>query len=194
MVRKASAAMCALLLGGAIAHAQPENRPGIFIMGVDGVDPVILSRMIDEGKLPNFAKLAREGSYQELGTSNPPQSPVAWSNFVTGMNPGGHGIFDFVHRDPKELEPYLSTSRTEEPDYVLEVPEEDLAEIGLSAVEQAVDFAIVTIPADSRRMTANLQGPVVVNKSTRVGRQCISSNPKWKVRHVILEELAAVES
>ena len=79
------------------------------------------------------------------------------------------------------------------PEYVLDVPQEDLAEIGLATAEDAVDFAIVTIPADSRQMTANLQGPVVVNRSTRVGRQCISSNPKWKVRHVILEELAAVE-
>jgi flagellar assembly factor FliW len=78
-------------------------------------------------------------------------------------------------------------------DYVLEVPPEDLVEIGLAAAGDAVDFAIVTIPADSRQMTANLQGPVVVNRATRVGRQCISLNPKWKVRHVILEELAAVE-
>jgi len=110
MLRRIAAALCAVLLGGALAHAQPASRPGIFIMGVDGVDPVILSRMMDEGKLPNFAKLAREGSYQKLGTSNPPQSPVAWSNFVTGMNPGGHGIFDFVHRDPLNYHPVSSAT------------------------------------------------------------------------------------
>ncbi len=110
MARKTAAVMCAALLGGALAHAQPAGRPGIFIMGVDGVDPVILSRMIDEGEMPNFAKLAREGSYQELGTSNPPQSPVAWSNFVTGMNPGGHGIFDFLHRDPSNYHPVSSAT------------------------------------------------------------------------------------
>ncbi len=106
----AAALACAALFGGALSHAQPAGRPGVFIMGVDGVDPVILSRMIDEGALPNFAKLAREGSYQELGTSNPPQSPVAWSNFVTGMNPGGHGIFDFVHRDPSNYHPVSSAT------------------------------------------------------------------------------------
>ena len=102
--------MCAVLFGSAFAHAQPATKPGIFIMGVDGMDPVILSRLIDEGKMPNFAKLAREGSYQKLGTSNPPQSPVAWSNFVTGMNPGGHGIFDFLHRDPSNYHPVSSAT------------------------------------------------------------------------------------
>jgi predicted AlkP superfamily phosphohydrolase/phosphomutase len=109
-VWKTAAVMCAALFGGALAHAQSTDRPGVFIMGVDGMDPVILSRMIDEGVMPNFAKLAQEGSYQTLGTSNPPQSPVAWSNFVTGMNPGGHGIFDFVHRDPANYHPVSSAT------------------------------------------------------------------------------------
>jgi len=107
---KSAALACALSSAGALSYAQPADRPGIFIMGVDGVDPVILSRMMEEGELPNFAKLAREGSYQKLGTSNPPQSPVAWSNFVTGMNPGGHGIFDFVHRDPANYHPVSSAT------------------------------------------------------------------------------------
>ena len=52
-----------------------------------------------------------------LGTSIPPQSPVAWSTFITGLDPGGHGIFDFVHRDPKTMTPYLSTTRTEPPSH-----------------------------------------------------------------------------
>ncbi len=63
---KTSALVCAVLFGSALTHAQPATKPGVFIMGVDGMDPVILSRLIDEGKMPNFAKLAREGSYQKL--------------------------------------------------------------------------------------------------------------------------------
>lgn len=86
--------------------------PGVFVLGVDGMDPVILRRLIAEGRMPNFAKLAAEGGFQDLGTSNPPQSPVAWSNFVTGLDPGGHGIYDFVHRDPKT---YLPTSSATPP-------------------------------------------------------------------------------
>ena len=56
--------------------------------------------------MPNFARLAARGSFAPLGTTIPPQSPVAWSTFITGLDPGGHGIFDFIHRDPETLTPY----------------------------------------------------------------------------------------
>jgi len=82
---------------------------------IDGMDPKILTRLISEGLMPNFKDLSETGTFRPLGTSIPPQSPVAWSNFITGMNPGGHGIFDFIHRDPSTFIPYLSTSRTEPP-------------------------------------------------------------------------------
>ena len=85
------------------ANAAPE-KPGVFVVGIDGMDPVILERMLARGEMPNFARLRDEGAFQPLGTSTPPQSPVAWSSFVTGMNPGGHGIFDFIHRDPGHLQ------------------------------------------------------------------------------------------
>ena len=109
-LRIAAAIAFVALLVGALSHARSQARPGVFIMGVDGVDPVILERMMSEGQMPNFRKLARDGTYQSLGTSNPPQSPVAWSNFVTGMDPGGHGIFDFVHRDPATYHPVSSAT------------------------------------------------------------------------------------
>jgi predicted AlkP superfamily phosphohydrolase/phosphomutase len=91
------------------AFAETE-RPGVFVVGVDGMDPVILERMIDAGEMPHFARLRAEGTFQTLGTSAPPQSPVAWSNFVTGMDPGGHGIFDFIHRDPATYKPISSAT------------------------------------------------------------------------------------
>ena len=62
--------------------------------------------------MPNFARLASAGSFAPLGTTVPPQSPVAWSTFITGLDPGGHGIFDFIHRDPDTMEPFLSTTKT----------------------------------------------------------------------------------
>lgn len=99
----AAALLCAVALPAAA-------RPGVFVMGIDGLDPVILQRMMGEGAMPNFAALREEGGFQELGTSTPPQSPVAWSNFVTGMNPGGHGIFDFIHRDPDTYKPISSAT------------------------------------------------------------------------------------
>jgi predicted AlkP superfamily phosphohydrolase/phosphomutase len=101
-------ALPTLLLGS--AASAKSDASGVFVVGVDGMDPVILERMLEAGEMPNFSELRAEGTYQTLGTSIPPQSPVAWSNFVTGMNPGGHGIFDFIHRDPATYKPISSAT------------------------------------------------------------------------------------
>ncbi|MBN1867854.1 alkaline phosphatase family protein [Candidatus Sumerlaeota bacterium] len=85
----------------------------LLILGIDGLDPRLLTQYMDEGILPNFRRFASEGDFCPMRTTMPPQSPVAWSSFITGMDPGGHGIFDFVHRDPKTMAPYFSMSRTE---------------------------------------------------------------------------------
>jgi predicted AlkP superfamily phosphohydrolase/phosphomutase len=97
------------------ARAGAVGSRKMIILGVDGLDPDLLTKFMAEGKMPNFARLAEQGSFRRLTTSIPPQSPVAWSNLITGMNAGGHGIFDFVHRDPKTFELYFSTSRVEGP-------------------------------------------------------------------------------
>ncbi len=87
----------------------------MIVLGIDGLDPDLLTKFMAEGKMPNFARLASEGSFRRLTTAIPPQSPVAWSNVITGMNAGGHGIFDFIQRDPKTFQLYFSTSRVEGP-------------------------------------------------------------------------------
>ncbi len=76
------------------------------------------------------------------------------------------------------------------PDYTADVDASELAEIGISDPDDVLVFSIVTIPPSAQRMTANLQGPLVLNRRTHEGRQCISTNPAWGVRHVILDELA----
>lgn len=91
----------------------------VLVLGFDGLDPQILERLVKAGSLPNFKALMDGGEYRPLATSIPPLSPVAWANFITGMNPGGHGIFDFIHRDPDTMVPYLSTSRAEPPEKTL---------------------------------------------------------------------------
>ena len=83
-----------------------------IVLGIDGMDPKLLRRFVDEGAMPTFKAFMERNASGSLSTTMPPQSPVAWSSFITGTNPGGHGIFDFVHRDPKLLLPYLSTSRS----------------------------------------------------------------------------------
>jgi predicted AlkP superfamily phosphohydrolase/phosphomutase len=85
----------------------------VIVLGFDGLDYGLTRELMASGRLPNFSRLAERGSFTALGTSIPPQSPVAWSSFITGLDPGRHGIFDFVHRDPKTMQPYLSTTRTE---------------------------------------------------------------------------------
>ncbi|MHC5209128.1 MAG: alkaline phosphatase family protein [Planctomycetota bacterium] len=114
--RLAAAALAAGLLAGTARASEPAvpaeeaARPGVFVLGIDGVDPVIVQRLMDAGQLPAFQALAQAGTFQPLGTANPPQSPVAWSTFVTGLDPGGHGIFDFVHRDPANYSPIPSST------------------------------------------------------------------------------------
>ena len=78
------------------------------------------------------------------------------------------------------------------PDYRLDVIKEELEEIGIENKDDVLCFAIVTIPENLSSMTANLQGPIIINRSTRVGRQSINTDPKWKVRHTIMEELASL--
>lgn len=84
----------------------PKNK--VIIMGIDGMSPDIAEKMMNEGKLPNFASLKSTGSYAHLRTTIPSESVVAWSSFSTGMNPGDHGIFDFVMRNPQTYSLYLS--------------------------------------------------------------------------------------
>jgi predicted AlkP superfamily phosphohydrolase/phosphomutase len=93
----------------------------VVVLGFDGMDYALTRRLIDEGRLPNLARMAEQGAFAPLETSIPPQSPVAWSDFITGLDAGGHGIFDFLHRDPVTMVPYLSTSITEPPGRTLSV-------------------------------------------------------------------------
>ncbi len=112
------AASAALSLGGAPRFApkvygQSGPRAKMIVLGFDGLDPALTRRWIDEGRLPAFRRLLEAGGdLRPLGTSLPPQSPVAWSNFISGMDPGGHGIFDFFSRDPKTYVPVFSATET----------------------------------------------------------------------------------
>jgi len=107
--------MCLIIaVAPLVALAQSDdNSARMIILGVDGMDPTMLAQFMRDGDTPNLKKLAEQGGFMPLGTSTPPQSPVAWSNFITGMDPGGHGIFDFVALDRDTLLPYLSSARVE---------------------------------------------------------------------------------
>jgi predicted AlkP superfamily phosphohydrolase/phosphomutase len=112
MIALRRSSLSSLVIFGLACGAQgPRKDPPVVVLGIDGMDLALTRTYLEEKRLPNLAELARTGSFIELGTSNPPQSPVAWSHFITGNSSATHGIYDFVHRDPEQMEPYLSTSR-----------------------------------------------------------------------------------
>lgn len=82
----------------------------VIIVGLDGMDPKLTLKFIDEGKLPNFRRLKEEGTFAPLSTTFPSISPVAWSSFMTGVDPSYHNIFDFITRDPCTYSPVLSSA------------------------------------------------------------------------------------
>ncbi len=115
------AILAASLLLTACSPQAPQVSQRLIILGFDGMDPNLARQWMDDGSLPNFSKLADTGEFRPLETSNPPQSPVAWSDFATGMHPGNHGIYDFLRRDPQTYQPAFSISRTVPPENVLDV-------------------------------------------------------------------------
>jgi predicted AlkP superfamily phosphohydrolase/phosphomutase len=103
---------------GCSHHAARPVTNQVVVLGFDGADPNLLSKWMKEGRLPNLARLAQMGTFRPLGTTNPPESPVAWASFATGLNPGGTGIFDFLTRDPKTYLPELALVAREKPEFL----------------------------------------------------------------------------
>lgn len=98
------------VLSGACGRTHPAfTGKSLIVIGVDGMDPNFLERHWDD--LPNLRSLRDQGGLSRLATTTPPQSPVAWSSFITGTDPAQHGLFDFVHRDPSTLQPMSSMAQ-----------------------------------------------------------------------------------
>ncbi len=97
--------------GSTMAGNQTGKR--LIIVGLDGLSPKIIEPMMANGELPNFKRLAELGGYSHLGTTNPAESPVAWTAFATGRNPGKSGVYDFIRRAPGSYLPDLSLTRLE---------------------------------------------------------------------------------
>jgi predicted AlkP superfamily phosphohydrolase/phosphomutase len=107
------ARMLLALIRGGFAFRRAKVKKLIFL-GLDGFDPAIAERLMREGKLPNLVRLKEQGGYRRLRTTYPPLSPVAWSTFATGVNPGRHNIFDFLSRDLRTYVPELSSAKVRE--------------------------------------------------------------------------------
>ena len=145
------------------ANLPPAKNKRVVVLGIDGMDPDILEEVVSRypERMANFRWLigAADG-IQSLGTSTPPQSPVAWSNFITGMDPGGHGIFDFIHRDPVTRAIASPVTKEEHP-YELQLPGDWQIPIGGDSAPNRTGTPFwgllreAGIPADIWRMPIN---------------------------------------
>ncbi len=120
MLAGTAAAGMALPLASCSLSGSTTNRR-VVVLGLDGLDPAIVRALVDLGRAPNFKKLAEIGSFLPLRTTMPALSPVAWSSFITGLTPGGHGIADFIARDPKTYSPVFSIYENRGPDLSLDL-------------------------------------------------------------------------
>jgi predicted AlkP superfamily phosphohydrolase/phosphomutase len=116
----------AALVIGALWWMRSDRRPParftqkLVILGFDGMDPDLVQQWIKEGRLPNFARLAREGGVFPLATTHSPESPTAWASFATGVNAGKHNIYDFLVRDTTTYLPDLGMVRREPPRFLFD--------------------------------------------------------------------------
>jgi predicted AlkP superfamily phosphohydrolase/phosphomutase len=101
-----------------LRHAKARK---LIFLGLDGLDPRLTERFMNEGRLPNLARLRSEGAYRRLRTTFPSLSPVAWSTFATGVNPARHNIFDFLNRNLKTYVPELAPVRVKQPQRVWKI-------------------------------------------------------------------------
>ncbi len=95
-----------------------RTQQRVFVMGFDGMDPTLARRFMDEGKLPNLKKLADSGTFSVLSSTQPSESPTAWSSFATGVNPGKHNIYDFLTRDLDTYMPDFNMVKKEPPEFL----------------------------------------------------------------------------
>ena len=111
---------CGTALGCGPRHPPEKFTQKLVILGFDGMDPKLVRRWMDEGKLPNLKKLAARGSgVRALGTTHSPESPTAWASFATGVNAGKHNIYDFLIRDTSTYLPDLGMVHFEPPRFIL---------------------------------------------------------------------------
>jgi predicted AlkP superfamily phosphohydrolase/phosphomutase len=133
-----------------------------FIIGFDSFDPVMFQQARAAGQMSYLSKLADAGGYSPLEVCSPPQTEVSWTSIATGVDPGSHGIFDFVHRNPETYTPYVSLLPTRQsifgeqfvPPYSTKTFFQEAAEMGYPATAlwwpalfpARPDIPVATIP------------------------------------------------
>jgi predicted AlkP superfamily phosphohydrolase/phosphomutase len=134
------------------AAAQARSALGrVIVLGFDGLEPTMVKKWAAEGKLPNFGRLIKEGTFGDLVSVLPPASAPAWVSAVTGVNPGKHGVYGFLasgipgfvtDAGPGASDPAFTTSAQRGFDAVWDV-------IGRHGRRSVVINVPMTSPADS---------------------------------------------
>lgn len=112
-----------------------------ILVGFDSFDPTRFEQLQASGQMPNLSRMADAKGYSRLEVCSPPQTEVSWTSIATGVDPGSHGIFDFVHRDPATYMPYVSILPTKQsilgeqfiPPYTTRTFFEEASEMGYPA-------------------------------------------------------------
>jgi predicted AlkP superfamily phosphohydrolase/phosphomutase len=93
-------------------HSQETHQPKLFIIGLDGATLDLMKPWAAAGKLPTFMRLLHEGVHGDLTSTIPPVTAPAWTSFMTGKNPGKHGLYNFIEPQPKSYEVRYTNARS----------------------------------------------------------------------------------
>ncbi len=138
----------ALFFGGANVDAAEDSR--VIVLGFDGIDSDLVEMWMQDGSLPNMQRLREQGSYAPLESANPPQSPVSWSSFATGTNPGKHSVFGFIRRNNTQSGP--------------------LPDIGLAKIVNKPTQDVIGYGPESKILYAAIAGGVLLILGFAVGK------------------------
>jgi predicted AlkP superfamily phosphohydrolase/phosphomutase len=92
--------------------SQGAHQPKILIIGLDGATFDLIKPWAAEGKLPTFERLLQQGVHGELTSTIPPVTAPAWTSFMTGKNPGKHGLYHFIEPCPGSYEMRYTNARS----------------------------------------------------------------------------------
>jgi len=115
-----------------------EAKSKVVIIGFDGVEPTLFEKYLEEGHFPNMERLMKMGSYNHLITTNPSESPVCWTSFAVGANPGWTGIYDFLRRDPMTYMPMISTVEKEQAEFLFDII--PIKKVKITSLRKSVSF------------------------------------------------------
>ena len=98
-----------------------KRRKRVLVISWDGVPFSFLKKGMEEGRFPLFSKLITGGAFGRMTSVLPTISSVAWTSYMSGKNPGGHGIFGFIDRKPSPLSFFIPTGKDRKAEFIQEV-------------------------------------------------------------------------